>query len=143
MRLQLKRVAPRETYTIGRLYIDGEYLCDTLEDRVRPRGVKVYAETAIPAGTYRVTMKVYSRKFGARPAYAWCRGRLPRLVDVPLFEGILIHAGNTERHTAGCILVGRNTIVGRLTESMETLKKLWKRLDDADKRGEPISISVE
>ena len=142
MRLILKRVAPRPSYTIGRLYVEGAYLCDTLEDTVRPRGVKVYARTAIPAGEYRVRMDVRSPRFGRRPQYRSYGGRLPRLVGVPGFEGILIHPGNTAEDTAGCILVGENTQVGRLTNSLITFDKLWHILENARLRGEEITVSV-
>lgn len=143
MRLILKRVALRPSYTIGRLYIEGAYLCDTLEDTVRPRGVKVYAKTAIPEGEYRVRMDVRSPRFGKRPLYRKYGGRLPRLEGVPGFEGILIHPGNTAEDTAGCILVGRNTIPGRLTDSLITFDKLWHILESARLRGEEITVSVK
>jgi hypothetical protein len=86
MNLLLKRTALRDTYTIGKLYVDGQYWCDTLEDRVRDltREKKVPGETAIPAGTYDVVVNV-SPKF---------KRLLPRLLRVPHFEGILIHRGN-------------------------------------------------
>ncbi len=142
MRLRIERVALRLTYTIGRLYVDGAYLCDTLEDTVRPRGEKVYARTAIPAGEYRVRMDVRSPRFGWRPQYRSYGGRLPRLVGVPGFEGILIHPGNTAEDTAGCILVGENTQVGRLTNSLITFDKLWHILENARLRGEEITVSV-
>ena len=139
MRLILKRVALRPSYTIGRLYVDGAYLCDTLEDTVRPSGVKVYARTAIPEGEYRVRMDIRSPRFGSRPQYRKYGGRLPRLEGVP---GILIHPGNSAEDTAGCILVGRNTIPGRLTDSLNTFDKLWHILESARLRGEEITVSV-
>lgn len=142
MRLILKRVAPRPSYTIGRLYVDGAYLCDTLEDTVRPRGVKVYARTAIPEGEYRVRMDVRSPRFGSRPQYRKYGGRLPRLVGVPGFEGILIHPGNSAEDTAGCILVGENKQVGRLIHSLITFDKLWHILESARLRGEEITVLV-
>lgn len=142
MRLILKRVAPRPSYTIGRLYVDGAYLCDTLEDTVRPLGVKVYAKTAIPEGLYRVRMDIRSPRFGSRPLYRKYGGRLPRLEGMPGFEGILIHPGNTAEDTAGCILVGENTIPGRLTNSLNTFDKLWHILESARLRGEEIIVSV-
>lgn len=142
MRLRIDRVARRPAYTIGRLYVEGAYLCDTLEDTVRARGVKVYARTAIPAGEYRVRMDVRSPRFGSRPQYRKYGGRLPRLVGVPGFEGILIHPGNTAEDTAGCILVGENKLVGRLTNSLITFDKLWHILESARLRGEEITVSV-
>lgn len=104
MRLLLNRIALRDNYTVGKLFVDGKYICDTLEDRVRnlAEEKKVAGQTAIPAGTYDI-MVARSPKF---------RRMLPRLLAVPHFEGILIHRGNTHHDTAGCILVGENRAVG-------------------------------
>lgn len=149
MKLTLKRIALKPTYTIGKLYIDGTYFCDTCEDRVRDNNKdgdlndigegKVYAKTAIPYGTYEVTLKVKSPKFSQKTSYAWCKGYLPRLLNVPHFEGILIHAGNTAEHSAGCILVGENKVVGQVINSMATLKRLLRILGGA----EDITITIE
>lgn len=121
-KLLLIRIAFKSTYTIGRLYVDGNYFCDTLEDPVRdlPETCpgtsnntscsckeKLYSETAIPAGTYKVTVDI-SPKF---------KRQLPRLHKVPHFTGILIHRGNTAKDSAGCILVGQNKKVGRVDNS--------------------------
>lgn len=129
MKLLLKRKFKGETYTVGDLFIDGEFFCNTLEDKVRilpllcpdtPQGIscrckeKKYAETAIPYGTYKITMQ-YSPKF---------KRVLPYLHDVPHFLGILIHSGTTESDSAGCLLVGNNTIKGKLTESRATSDRL-------------------
>lgn len=142
MRLFLKRVALRDTYTIGKLYIDTHYFCDTCEDRVRDieREGKVYGKTAIPYGTYKVTLKVQSPKYSQRASYDWCKGYLPRLLNVPHFEGILIHAGNTAEDSAGCILVGENKVVGKVINSMATLKRLYGILKEA---GEDITLTIE
>ena len=117
MLLQLKRIFKGATYTIGRLYIDGKYFCDTLEDQVRELPAlncecpeKVYSKTAIPFGEYKVTME-YSPRF---------KRVLPRLHDVPHFIGILIHSGNTATDSAGCILVGKNKVKGKVLESRAT-----------------------
>ncbi len=105
MELFLKRIARKATYTIGRLYINGERFCDTIEDKDRDLNhngkfdngeTKVYAQTAIPNGRYKVTMKVQSPKFSQKKEYNWWKpngkyGMLPRLLNVPHFEGILIH----------------------------------------------------
>ena len=135
MELLLKRIARRETYTIGRLYVDGVYVCDTLEDKDRGlkqsdayaanKRKKVQGQTAIPTGRYQVTLGVKSPKYSLKNAYDWCGGYLPRVLNVPCFDGILIHAGNTAKDTEGCILVGRNTQVGKVLESMVTLKRLY------------------
>ena len=117
MKLLLTRTAKRPTYTIGKLYIDGEYFCDTLEDADRGlrqdmplseiKRIKVANETAIPTGTYNVIVNM-SPKFGRM---------LPRLMNVAGFDGILIHRGNTDKDTSGCILVGENKVVGKVINS--------------------------
>lgn len=150
MELLLKRIARRDTYTIGRLSVDGTYFCDTLEDTDRglkqalPASVnkawKIPGRTAIPEGKYRVTLAVYSPRFGSKQQYAFCRGCLPRLINVPAFDGVLIHAGNTDKDTHGCILVGKNTRVGMVTQSLETMKRLYARMKDA---GTDIYITIE
>ena len=123
MKLVLKRIAKKETYTIGKLYIDGVYFCDTLEDRVRDLNLeeKVKHETAIPAGCYKVIVNK-SPKF---------QRELPRLLDVPYFDGILIHRGSTDKDTSGCILVGENKVVGRLINSTKYEIELTKRIKEA------------
>lgn len=153
MELKLKRVALKETYTIGKLYVNGTYFCDTIEDKVRDlnkdgdlndvREGKIPSLTAIPYGKYEITLKVQSPKYSLRTNYNWCKGYLPRLINVPNFEGILIHAGNTANDSAGCILVGENKIKGGVINSMFTLKKLYSELKDADNRGEKIWITIE
>ena len=145
MNLELKRIFKGKDYTIGRLFIDGEYFCDTLEDPVRQLDSikdKIYSKTAIPTGKYKVSMSVVSPKYSIRKSYNWCGGRLPRLLDVPFFDGILIHSGNTPDHTAGCILVGENKIKGQVINSMNTLKNLWIKLNVADEVGEEIWINI-
>lgn len=117
MILELKRIAYKENYTIGKLYIDGLYFCDTLENPVRKN--KIFGKTAIAEGFYKVTLS-WSPKF---------KRMLPRLHDVPKFIGILIHRGNTVKDTAGCILVGENKRVGMVINSTkyeEALVKLMK-----------------
>lgn len=157
MEILLKRVARKSSYTIGHLYIDGKRFCDTVEDTDRDlnrNGVfdngekKIYAQTAIPNGRYQVTMRVQSPKFSMRTEYNWWKvngkyGYLPRLLNVPHFEGILIHAGNSARSSAGCIIVGNNTIVGQVTDSMNTCKRLYPILKAASDRGEKIWITIK
>ena len=151
MKLLLRRVALRATYTVGHLYADGVKLCDTLEDCVRDTNrngrfdngeVKIRGQTAIPYGTYAVTLDVQSPKFRMREAYRFCDGYLPRLLDVPDFEGVLIHIGNTADDTEGCILVGENRRVGRLENSTATFRRLYEVLRRAADRGESITIEI-
>ena len=142
MELLLRRIARRDTYTIGKLYIDGVYFCDTIEDTDRGlkqslpasvnKAMKRYGATAIPVGRYQVTLKVQSQKFKKKKQYEFCNGYLPRLINVPAFEGVLIHIGNTAKDTEGCILVGRNTKVGKVLESGVTFRKLYERLKAAE-----------
>ena len=117
MKITVKRTAKRAEYTIGKMYIDGVYFCDTLEDKDRGltqdmplseiQRIKVMHETAIPAGTYKVIVNMSPAK-----------GRLlPRLLDIPGFEGILIHRGNTAADSSGCIIVGENKVVGKVINS--------------------------
>lgn len=142
MKIKVKRIAKKATYTIGKLYVDEKYVCDTLEDAVRDK--KIYGKTAIPSGTYKITMDVVSPRFKNR---AWAKpygGKIPRLIDVPNYEGVLIHVGNTTDDTSGCLLVGKNTIVGMVADSTNTFKKLMDNyLIPAKKRGENITITIE
>ena len=145
MEIVVTRNWKKETYTIGRLYVNGSFFCNTLEDKVRDlkKEKKVQGETAIPAGRYDVTMNVISPKYSKKKAYDWCEGRLPRLLNVPQFDGILIHAGNSAKDSEGCILVGENKVKGGLVNSQKCLKQLWEVLDVAYRRGEEIHIVIE
>ncbi|MCC8145634.1 MAG: DUF5675 family protein [Bacteroidales bacterium] len=117
MKLTLKRIARKPGYTIGKLFVDGRYFCDTLEDEDRGldqnmsleeiRSIKVMHKTAIPTGTYKVIVNMSPSK----------RRLLPRLQNVPGFSGILIHRGNTADDSSGCILVGENKAVGKVLNS--------------------------
>lgn len=153
MKLYLDRRWPKETYTIGVLFIDNARFCETLEDKDRGlkqtdslsdiKRRKVYQETAIPTGTYKVRMDVTSHKYSASSwYYKLCQGKVPRLENVPGFEGILIHTGNTALDTAGCILVGKNTKVGQLTESKATFEKLYRKMKAAYDKGEEMTITI-
>lgn len=142
MELLLKRIALRDTYTIGKLYIDGVYFCDTVEDKVRDLNkdgdledegeTKIYAETAIPYGVYTVIVNK-SPKF---------KRLLPRLLNVKHFEGILIHRGSSAKSSAGCIIVGKNTIVGKVTDSEKYELELVKLLLEVQNKKEKIIIKI-
>ena len=153
MKLKIERRWPKATYTIGVLFIDGLRYCETLEDRDRglkqtdpPTYIssrKVAGETAIPKGTYGVAMNVTSPKYaGVAWYYNFCRGKMPRLLAVPGFDGILIHPGTSALDTRGCILVGKNTKVGKLTESKACFQQIYKLMKAAADRGETISIEI-
>lgn len=153
MELKVKRIAKKNEYTIGRLYIDGNYVCDTLEDCDRDltqdmpldeiKEKKVYGKTAIPTGTYEIDMNTVSPKFEKR---SWAKsfgGKIPRLVNVPGYEGVLLHCGNTAADSSGCLLVGKNSIKGMITDSSRTFMSLMtKHLLPAKLRGEKITITI-
>ena len=152
MKLTLKRIAKRDTYTIGNLYIDGKFFCNTIEDKDRGLDqsmtdeeilkIKVPNETAIPTGTYKITLNVVSPKYSQRSFYQKNanKGRVPRLLDVKGFAGVLIHCGNLASDSSGCILVGLNTKIGMVTDSKNTFIKLYKELLK-DKNNITLTIS--
>ena len=127
MKLKLQRIFKAETYTIGKLFIDGVYFCDTLEDKVRD--VKIKGITAIPAGKYKVKITMSNR----------FKKLMPLLIDVPNFEGVRIHSGNTSEDTEGCILVGKNSETGKVTNSRNTFEKLMLELN---KDKDNLSIEI-
>lgn len=130
MKLKLNRVYFAPTYTIGKLYVDGELFCDVLEDTNRdknkdgdlndPGEGKVYGETCIPFGKYKVIITM-SQRFGRL---------LPLLLNVKGFKGIRIHPGNTAIDTHGCLLVGINDKKGRISNSKTTFEKLFNLMKD-------------
>ena len=139
MELILKRVALNDTYTIGKLYNGTTYLCDTLEDKVRDINKdgkldteKVYGETATPYSKYKVTI-TYSNRF---------KKDLPLLLNVPNFDGIRIHPGNTAIDTHGCILVGKNTVKGEVTTSKIYFEKVFNLIKEAFNNKEEITINI-
>ena len=138
MELKLNRVGKQYTYTIGKLFIDGVYFCDTMEDKDRGLSqttpittiekIKVPSQTAIPTGLYKVAMNQVSPRLSKKDMYKGIDGKLPRLIDVPGFDGVLIHPGNTSSDTSGCILVGQNKIKGKVVNSVSTFDKLMNEL---------------
>ena len=153
LQMKLDRRYKCNGYTIGHLYVDGKYFCDTLEDVDRGladtmteaeiKAKKLKSITAIPTGVYYVTMGTKSAKFGDKPFYRQtCGGKLPRLLGVKGFDGILIHCGNTAKDTEGCILVGENKVKGQLINSRETFQRLYAVLKDAANRRATITITI-
>ena len=141
MKLTLKRIALKPTYTIGHLYIDGKYFCDTIEDKVRDlkKEPKIKGQTAIPYGTYEVITNVVSPRFKDR---SWAKpygGKVPRLVHVPGFEGVLIHPGTDQNSTSGCLIIGQNKIKGKVINSQKTFYALMSKLKDQ----KDITITIE
>ena len=152
MKLTNKRRYTAQTYTISTLSIDGVPFCDTLEDTDRGLHVgmtskeikanKVPGKTAIPKGVYTVNMNTVSPRLKNKSYAKPYGGIVPRLEAVPGFVGVLIHPGNSSDDTDGCILVGRNTVVGGLTDSVKTYLKLMNMLVAARDRGETITIEI-
>lgn len=142
MDLKLNRIYFHKNYTIGKLYVNGQYFSDTLEDTNRDFNrdgdlldegeSKVYAETAIPFGTYKVEVTMSPR----------FKRYLPILIDVKHFSGIRIHSGNSAGSSSGCILVGLNKVKGGLVDSRIYENKLVKLLLEAQKKGDNITIEI-
>ena len=141
MKLELIRKWKKQDYTIGELYIDGKFFSNTLEDPDRGltstmnlteiKSKKIKGDTAIPTGTYKITLDVVSPKysnFSKYPYAKFCEGKMPRLLNIPGYEGVLIHAGNTQKDTEGCLLVGSNKVVGKVINSQATYKVLYNKL---------------
>lgn len=153
MNIELKRIARKDTYTIGRLYINGTKVCDTIEDKDRGltqkmsleeiKKIKVKSKTAIPTGIYTVTLNVKSPSFSQKEYYKkYCKGYLPRILNVPGYDGILMHKGNTAEDSAGCIILGYNTIVGKVTNSQKAFELVYQQLKTASDNGENIIIKI-
>lgn len=142
MELLLKRIAKKNDYTIGKLYVNGAYFCDTLEDKDRGltsnmsteeiANKKVYGKTAIPTGKYTIIWN-YSNKF---------KKMMPLLLNVPGYAGVRIHSGNTEKDTLGCILVGINSQIGKVLNSRSTTSKLYAIISKACNK-ERVTLTIE
>lgn len=140
MQIELHRKYRKNGYTIGLLYINGQLVCNTLEDTDRGltsamsvndiAAVKVKGKTAIPTGSYPVIMS-YSPRF---------KKQMPLICGVKGFEGIRIHSGNSSEDTEGCILCGKNTEVGRITSSKMWTEKVYEYIRGGLKQGVTIDI---
>lgn len=157
MELRIRRVALKDTYTIGKLEVleNGVYkrISDTLEDKVRDHNkdgdlldageTKVYGETAIPYGRYEIDMNNISPTFKSREWGKKYGGIVPLIKDVPHFSGIRIHPANKAEDLLGCIGVGINTTIGHISSSTAMYYHL---MDDylipAQRRGEKISLEI-
>ena len=162
MDLLLERIYTCPKYTIGKLYMVGDndsriYICDTIEDMDRGlsddmdeqviKMKKIYCETAIPIGTYELTINVKSPKYSNFLKYSWAKkydGYLPRFKDVKGYDGILIHVGNYATQSCGCILVGYNTQKGMVTSSTFAFNKLMDNyIIPANEKNEKITIVIK
>lgn len=143
MEIKLIRIAKMPAYTIGRVYVNGEYFCDSLEDKDRGltqemtlqqiRALKVYGETAIPTGTYRITY-TYSPNF---------KRNLPLVNSVKGFDGIRIHPLNTAAESEGCIGLGENKIKGKIINSRAWCERLNEKILGAIEKKEEIILVVQ
>jgi len=143
MKILLNRIAKKPTYTIGRLLIDDIYFCDTLEDKDRGlkdsmseqeiTKIKIKDKTAIPTGTYNITI-TYSNRF---------KKLMPLINNVKGFSGIRIHAGNDENATSGCILCGENKVVGKVINSRIWTNKLYDKIRLALNKKENVTITIQ
>ena len=138
MTMTLIRGIYKEGCTIGELFIGGTKICDTLEpvDRLLSasmpleelRKKKFAGQTAIPTGAYQVRIDIVSPKYANDDSYTFCGGRVPRIMDVPAFDGVLIHIGNFPFDTAGCVLVGDYDGNNTLSHSATTFRALYNQL---------------
>ncbi|MBO4849850.1 MAG: hypothetical protein J5529_02990 [Prevotella sp.] len=154
MKILLKRIYNCTTYCISHIYVDGEYVCDAVEDYDRGldqsmtlneiKKRKVYRMTAIPTGTYEVTMNIQSPKFSQYKFYMdLCKGYLPRILNIKGFDGVLFHCGSSAASSAGCVICGYNKIKGRVVDSQKAFTKLMKQhFIPAKMLGEKIILTI-
>ena len=135
MKIEVNRIFKASNYTIGELSVNNNYICDTLEDKVRVDGEKVYAETAIPTGTYTLVLS-YSNRF---------KKVMPEILNVPNFSGIRIHCGNSSKDTEGCLLVGKwdGKTENWISDSKNSYNKLYPLLEEAFNNKENITITIK
>lgn len=150
MEIRIERIFNCQRYCIGHLYADGKYICDTIEDTDRGlddswsiekiKKAKVMHETAIPTGKYTVTIYITSPRFSSSKYYKnYCGARLPRLLNVKGFDGILMHIGVNQNSSSGCIILGYNTIKGQVTNSTQAFEKLYALMKLSN---ENISVEI-
>lgn len=155
MEMILKRIAKRKGYTIGRLYITnspspngegGTYFCDTLEPTALELKTTVKKEAVMRSAKKAAALKPFAIPEGRYPVViTWSpkmKKWLPLLVNVPMFSGIRIHAGNTAKDTAVCILVGQNLTKGMVLNSNTWLKRLKDKIVEAKDKGEAVWITI-
>jgi hypothetical protein len=143
MKITVRRYLSKSDFTISNVYIDGIYVCKGLEDEHRDK--KVMHETRIPEGTYKVELRTfgthhekYKVKFDDHEGMLWVK-------DVPGFQHILIHIGNTDEDTSGCLLVGEKAdeVKGTISNSTIAYRKFYSKILTALKKGEKVTITYE
>ena len=153
MKLKLVRKWKKEGYTIGQLYVDDIFFSNTIEDKDRGLNQNMPKEkilfmkkpgiTAIPTGTYEIVLNVQSSKYKKSKAMMqFCQAYMPRLLNVPGYDGVLIHPGNSASDTEGCIIPGKNNKVGWVSNSTNYFKELYNKMKIANKKGENITIEI-
>lgn len=153
MKLKLVRKWKKEGYTIGQLYVDDIFFSNTIEDKDRGLNQNMPKEkilfmkkpgiTAIPTGTYEIVLNVQSSKYKKSKAMMqFCQAYMPRLLNVPGYNGVLIHPGNSASDTEGCIIPGKNDKVGWVSNSTNYFKELYNKMKIANKKGENITIEI-
>lgn len=153
MELIVDRKYKKHNYTISNLYVNNKWFCNVLEDADRGLDDLMSVDrilelkkpniTAIPKGTYEITLDVVSPKYSKVQFYKdVCNGKVPRLKNVKGFDGILIHAGNTDKDASGCLLVGLNKVKGQVINSKDTFKNLYKILEESNNKGEKLIIKI-
>lgn len=153
MNILVDRKWKKENYTIGNVFINGKFFCNSLEDKDRGlndkmsakeiNSKKIYGQTAIPTGTYEIRM-TYSGKFATKSWGRKYNGQVPLLLQVKGFDGVRIHPGNTAKDTLGCILIGKNTAKGTVTQSIEYYFKLLDYyILPAIKKNEKLYINLK
>lgn len=128
MKLSVIRKSRSDDFTLGELSIDGQFFCYTVEDKVRPVGEKVFGKTAIPAGTYKVIINM-SNHF---------KKEMPLLLNVPGFEGVRIHSGNTADDSEGCIIIGMVKTENGVGMSRVAFTKLMDKI-----KGQELTIDIK
>ena len=153
MKLKLVRKWKKEGYTIGQLYVDDIFFSNTIEDKDRGLNQNMPKEkilfmkkpgiTAIPTGTYEIVLNVQSSKYKkSKTMMQFCQAYMPRLLNVPGYDGVLIHPGNSASDTEGCIIPGKNDKVGWVSNSTKYFKELYNKMKIANKKGENITIEI-
>lgn len=157
MEIKVNRTYKKDTYTIGDLYIDGVWFCNTVEDKDRGlkqtmtlneiKSKKVPTQTAIPSGRYKITLSVVSPKFSQKTFYKTvCDGKVPRILNVPGYDGILLHVAdgaNGAMLVEGCLGIGYNKVKGGVLNGKEVFTTFYNILKHADNKGENIYITIE